>query len=311
MKTIPIVFAFDNNLTMPACICLSSLMVNANPDTFYDIFILHSDKECLDKEMLNKVESVYSNCRIRYRRVGHCFDGAFEIRGITNVTYYRLLIPELIPEYDKIIYSDVDVIFRSDLSKIYEETELTDCYIAGVNSLSHLHPERKVYYKRKIGIDPQGVVYAGNIIINSKKIREDNLIVRFKDLSKQNYQFQDLDILNIACSGHIKQLPPSFCITTDISELSCYQKEELLKLWSKEELEEAMQEGIVHYNGQKPWKGVCINFDVWWQYYRNSPFYDERFYFDFFNRQLYLLDTLTLWKRVKTIIRFFTVGRTR
>ena len=311
MNTVPIVFAFDNNLVFPACVCLSSLMMSAKETTFYDIFILYPSSDEFERKDIDKVQEFYPNCRIQYIAVDDTFAGAFEIRGITNVTYYRLLIPELIPEYDKIIYSDVDVIFRSDLSKIYEETELTDCYIAGVNSLSHLHPDRKVYYKRKIGIDPQGVVYAGNIIINSKKMREDNLIVRFKDLSKQNYQFQDLDILNIACSGHIKQLPPSFCITTDISELSCYQKEELLKLWSKEELEEAMQEGIVHYNGQKPWKGVCINFDVWWQYYRNSPFYDGRFYFDFFNRQLYLLDTLTLWKRVKTIVRFFTVGRTR
>ena len=51
MNTIPIAFAFDNNLVMPACVCLSSLMMNANPDTFYDIFILHSEKEDLRKDL--------------------------------------------------------------------------------------------------------------------------------------------------------------------------------------------------------------------------------------------------------------------
>lgn len=42
MNIVPIVFAFDNNLILPACVCISSLMMNANEDTFYDIFILHS-----------------------------------------------------------------------------------------------------------------------------------------------------------------------------------------------------------------------------------------------------------------------------
>ena len=49
MNIVPIAFAFDNNLVMPAGICISSLMMNANEDTFYDIFILHSASENLDK----------------------------------------------------------------------------------------------------------------------------------------------------------------------------------------------------------------------------------------------------------------------
>ena len=34
-------------------------------------------------------------------------------------TYYRLLIADLLPEYDKVIWSDVDVLFKGDLSDIY------------------------------------------------------------------------------------------------------------------------------------------------------------------------------------------------
>lgn len=110
MNTVPIVFAFDNNLILPACVCISSLMMHAREDTFYDIFILHAQKEQLERAELDRIPGFYPNCRIRYRSVGDTFDGAFEIRGITTPAYYRLLIPELIPEYDKVIYSDVDVI---------------------------------------------------------------------------------------------------------------------------------------------------------------------------------------------------------
>ena len=170
MHTIPIVFAFDNNLSLPACVCLSSLLTNAHEDTFYDIFILHSSNIVLKKEGLNQISQYYKNCRIQYRQVDSTFDSAFEIRGITTPAYYRLLIPELIPEYDRIIYSDVDVIFRSDLSAIYANTDLTDYYVAGVNSLSHLVPDYKHYYIEKLHLDPEKIIYSGNLIINSKKV---------------------------------------------------------------------------------------------------------------------------------------------
>ena len=41
MKTVPILFTFDQSLLMPAGVCLTSLLESADADTFYDIFILH------------------------------------------------------------------------------------------------------------------------------------------------------------------------------------------------------------------------------------------------------------------------------
>lgn len=49
MSKIPIVFCFDDNLLMPAGVCLTSLLEHANPDTFYDIFILHDNKSSFPK----------------------------------------------------------------------------------------------------------------------------------------------------------------------------------------------------------------------------------------------------------------------
>lgn len=83
----------------------------------------------------------------------------------------------------------------------------------------------------------------------------------------------------------------------------------MLRYFAEEELQYALTKGIVHYNGPKPWKDYCVNFDIWWEYYRKSPFFDERFYFDFFHGKLNLLDQLPLWKRVKILIRYFIYGR--
>ncbi|MCR8916922.1 glycosyltransferase family 8 protein [Bacteroides sp. ET225] len=307
MNIIPIAFAFDNNLSFPACICISSLLMNANPNTFYDIFILHSQKEELDKKYLKKIPQYYTNCKIHYRQVDNTFDLAFEIRGITTPAYYRLLIPELIQEYDKIIYSDVDVIFRNDLSNFYFETDLDDYYVAGVKSLSHLYCEK--YYSKKLHLIPQNIIYSGNIIFNSKKIRECHLISQFKELAKNNYTFQDMDILNIACKDKIKYLSPEFCLTTYILESIIYHKNAVLNIWKQTDIDKALQCGVIHYNGQKPWKGYCVNFDIWWEYYRKSPFFDEKFYFDFFYNKLNEFDCLSLWKRIKILARYFIYGK--
>lgn len=307
-NTIPIVFAFDNNLILPACVCISSLLMSANENTFYDIFILHSARVDLKRKELDTIMKYYSNCRIQYRIVDGTFDDAFEIRGITASTYYRLMIPELIPEYNKILYSDVDVIFRDDLSDIYE-TDMTDFYVAGVNSLSHLNTATKRYYQREFSLDPATIIYAGNILINSSLMIDDNIVSRFKEHVKKKYRFQDLDILNIVCQGRIKYLPPSFCLTTDVAKYSSKDISLITDIWTKEEIMIAQNQGIVHYNGQKPWKGYCINFDIWWEYYRNSPFFDQEFYFDFFYHKLNEYDMLSLWKRIKILVRYFIYGK--
>ena len=308
MTPIPIVFAFDNNLSMPAAVCFYSLFVNANSDTVYDIHVLHSAKENIDTRYIDEVMAAFSRHKISYVPVDSTFDSAFEIRGITTPAYYRLLIPELLPQYNKVIYSDVDVIFRFDLSDFYFGTDLQDYYVAGVNSLSHLVPEYKAYFEN-MGLDAKHVIYSGNLLINSRKMKENGLIQRFKDLSCNRYKFQDMDILNIACDGKIKYVNPDFCLTTFISLWAVYDRDKLREFWNDKNISKALSEGIVHYNGQKPWRGYCPNFDIWWEYYRKSPIFDEKFYFDFFYDKLDELDRLPLIKRIKILARYFVYGR--
>lgn len=309
MNIVPIVFAFDNNLAFPACICLSSLMMNAKESTFYDIFILHPASEELKREELDKIPSFYSNCRIQYIAVDDTFAQAYEIRGITTPAYYRLLIPELIPQYDKILYSDVDVIFRDDLYDVYSSTDMQGYLIAGVYSLAHLVPAYARYYREKLHLDPAKIIYSGNLIFNCKLMREEHTVDRFLELRGEKYMFQDMDILNIVCGERIRFLPPSYCLSTFISENAIFNRKGLAEIWNDREIQNCLTSGIIHYNGQKPWQGYCINFDIWWEYYRKSPFFDGKVYFNFFYNKLNEHDQFSLWKRVKILLCYFVFGR--
>lgn len=302
MKKVPFLLTFDQSLAMPAGVCLTSLLESANPDTFYDIFILHG--EGCDFSCLRKLESRFSNFSITFRKVKGEFVGAYEIREIPETAYYRLISPEIIPEYDKLLYSDVDVIIREDLSKYYE-LDIGNNYFAAVDTCSILQVSEREYIANKLKLDwKQGYYYSGNLVINSALIREDGIINRFRELGKNNYKYQDMDIINIACNKRIFTLGPVFCLSVQLYALIVGKRTEMDAIYGQKALDEALDHGIVHYNGVKPWKGCCTNMDIWWSCYRRSVFYDEKFVCEFWQSQRYSLDRLPLIKRVTMLLRY-------
>jgi lipopolysaccharide biosynthesis glycosyltransferase len=162
------------------------------------------------------------------------------------------------------------------------------------------------YHKhiRDLGLLPEEYIYAGNIIMNSSLMREDGVVPKFiKEAGHSKYKYQDMDILNIVCKGKIKIIAPEFCLSMAVRECAMYQKEQ--SIYTKQELEDSLQYGIVHYTGPKPWVRYCPDFDIWWEYYRKSIFFDQKYYFDFFNRKMNEYDFLPLWKRIKILVRWF------
>lgn len=304
MRHIPILFTFDKKLELPAGVCITSLMENAYPDTFYEINVLHSDRYDFSESKLNDIPERYPNCSIRFLPLSGEFIGAYEVRGIPETAYYRLISPELFPEYDKIIYSDVDVIFREDLSKYYK-IDLGDNYFAGTDNVLSKQSGEDGYASKVLGLDYRnGYFYSGNLIINLAQIRRDGLTNVFRTLGKNNYLYQDMDIINIACNGRILDLGPVFCLAVQLYEFITLQRERMLKEYSEKDIQDALDHGIVHYNGAKPWIGPCPNADIWWQYYRKSIFFDEKFCYDFWIAQKDVLFNLSFSKRVKLLLRY-------
>jgi len=81
--------------------------------------------------------------------------------------------------------------------------------------------------------------------------------------------------------------------------------------YSQEDVDLVIQKGTIHYNGPKPWKGWCLNFDIWWEYYRKSFIFDEQYYLDFYARRMNDIDRLSLVKRLKIVLRYFKNGQLR
>ena len=308
MIQIPIVFSFDENLELPAIVCMTSLLKHAESDTYYKIYILHPKNSFKDKSRFNKLHQCFNCFDITFIEVDTIFETAYQVRGITSPTYYRLLIPNLLDCYDKIIYSDVDVIFRSDLKQVYS-ISLDEEYIAATKDLGMILSSDGQKHMRSLGLAlSDGYYQAGFILMNCRKILEDNLVPRFINLSKSKYKYQDQDILNIVCKNKCKPLPIKYNMTDYVYKYF-FQGHEYFKTMSEKDINEALSTGTIHYNGHKPWQKYSLNFDIWWESYRNSIIYDDLYYYNFFYKKVDLYDRLTLWKRIKILIRYFIFGR--
>ena len=133
-------------MSLPAGVCISSILMSGDASNFYDIFVLHSNEEPAIYG-LESILKTFHNVRIQYRSVGDAFLGAYEVRGITNAAYFRLLAPKLITEYDKAIYADVDTLFRLDLESLLER-DMGDNYLGAVYALEmNINPERTLLLK--------------------------------------------------------------------------------------------------------------------------------------------------------------------
>ena len=255
MSYIPIVFSTDHRYVMPAGVAIYSLLASSRGER-YDIFVLvGGDVDSDDREQLRKqVESADSGSRITFIEMYDLFANAYETRSITRASYYRLLIPWMIPQYDKIFYSDVDVIFQHGLGELWS-TDIGDNYIAGVNfSTSGI----LLTNIKRLGLDPEKYINMGFLLINSKLFRDDNLKDTLLQHANRKYRYQDQDILNIVCKDRIAYLPPkSNCKVSRVDRFG---------------IEEC---GLIHYTGLKPWVCFTCCWERWWEIYKQSIFYDS------------------------------------
>ena len=134
MVSIPVVLCFDSRILLGAAVTIKSLLEHAKDSTCYDIRIFHSEIKDKDQKALKSlVENSRHEMRFHYIdpkrfKGAPCNSGSW-----TENVYYRLLTPEILIDYDKAIYSDVDVLIKSDLSDLYN-TDLEGYEAAAVPS---------------------------------------------------------------------------------------------------------------------------------------------------------------------------------
>lgn len=257
---LPIVFSTDHNYVMPTCVTIHSLLAASKQETSYDIYvIIDPNVSETDKDLLRRqVKSDNEKASINFIEIGDTFDNGFEIREISKACYNRLMIPWLLPQYDKVVYSDVDIIFTGDISEVFD-IDLGDNLVAGVGGKTWTKGIIKKYLQ-KIGAPTDSYINSGFLLINSRLQREENLKEKYLELSKKKFIYQDQDIINLVCKDRILKLPVAY----NVNPADYY----------------TMKKGeakVVHFFGFKPWNYFTYSWNLWWDAYGTSIVYDGEY----------------------------------
>lgn len=285
MKNIPIFFTFNNDYTVPAAVAFYSLLNKARDDVFYEMFVLHSDISKENQELLKNVVSMKKNGKLEFINTNGFlenewqsgnFEGHQNKNQFTTETILKCFGAKFFPQYDKIIYSDVDIVVMEDISELFD-IDLENNYIAAVrgafnkyspDELSHFKPEHYELLKDSY--------FAGGIwVMNLKKIREDNLEQRMIEIVKDDSiikRWPDQDIINITCNNQVAFVPLNYISYPYLLDL--LQKDNFTSHYSREEMfDSIINPKIIHYAGNKPWHNNAKKAEIWWEifYYLNLP----------------------------------------
>lgn len=264
-KEIPIFFAVDDGYSPFLAVAIQSLIDNASAEYTYLIKILNTDISEENKRKIGKYER--ENVDIEFVDLNYYIqkvkDKLYTRDYYSKTTYFRLFLPNLYPQYDKVLYLDSDIVILDDIAKLYN-TDIGDNLVAAApDDVIQSMPVFQDYVEKVVGVaDSRRYFNAGILLMNLHELR------RFKFQEKFVYLLdkikfavaQDQDYLNRLCKGRVKLLDR----TWDRMPIPDPKiKTEDVKL--------------VHYNlAFKPWHFEDILYkEFFWMYAQETEYFED------------------------------------
>ena len=268
----------DNKYIYTCLVYLVSLLDNRAKSTFYTIHVLSSNY--FSNEHKNKIKTVVENFGKNYSEVffynlGNDFRGA-PITCFATSAYYRIALPSLLPNIDRVIYTDLDAVNLKDLSEMYNIEFKKDMYISGVLDRVSMIKELEVF-----GIKTNKYINSGVLLMDLKTMRENSIEKKLRDfIATHDIKTVDQTAINAVCHNNIQILPYKYAvfqIYEDLVEINKAQ-DSIYKVSESELYQAYHNSAILHFPGpDKPWNKNFkhVSRAYWWYYAKMSGFYND------------------------------------
>ncbi|MBQ4107868.1 MAG: CDP-glycerol glycerophosphotransferase family protein [Clostridia bacterium] len=277
-EIIPIFLAPNDAYAPHAGITITSLLENSSRDCFYEIHVLHTD---LSQENVALLKSIsYENASVKCLCITQFIEKEIKLMytnfHFSKEMFYRILIPDVFPQYDKAIYLDSDICVLGDISELYH-IDLEGNILGGVNDV--MHARAKSYVSCEIGLDPNKYINSGVLLIDSKAFRDEGIKEKlFAELAvRDSLRYPDQDLINIVCGDRIKFLPRRWNYIWHYHIIRSDQYLNLAPDEMKQYLEDAGDIRILHFTSSvKPWNNTMIPLSShYWKYVEKCVFKDK------------------------------------
>lgn len=283
---IPVVFACNDAFVPVAATSIRSLLDHVSPDRFYDLVLLEADVTADNKKILQGMLAGYEDhVSLRFFNAARLVNG-YSLKANAHIsveTFFRFLIQEILPDCDKVLYLDCDLIVNDDVAKLYE-MELGDSLLAAardpdfVGQINGANPTTVEYCKEDFPMkDPYQYFQAGVLLLNTKAMRQAYSLKEWLTFAMHPYKYNDQDVLNLYCEGRIRFFHMRWNMLTDCDH---YRVQNVITFTPEamyREYREARQDPkIIHYAGfMKPWYRPDEDFaQLFWQVAQRTPYYE-------------------------------------
>ena len=197
-EKINICVACDDNYSKYAGVVIASALANAKDDEFICAYILDGGISEEHKTQIQELKKI-KDCEIHFVQIDDSlFEDYKKIKThayITIATYYRLKLPSLLPDVNRVIYFDCDFVINSSLKELFN-IDMGSSAVAGVHDID----------KRKVKANPT-YVNAGMLVMDIQNMREQGLEDKFLEWTKEHaatIKLGDQEIINEVLRGKIK-----------------------------------------------------------------------------------------------------------
>jgi len=291
-QDINIAFSADRAYLPHTAAMLHSLLSYADRSRRINLFFLMSGIGPRDRALLREVLGVHSNAHLHEIQAGNRFKNSHRSRSRapSNATYNRFLLFELLPDVDRLLYVDVDMIFLGDVAEIFD-TDIGTAPLAAVRD--HIMtrsltgptptndpkvPDLAAYHRTQLGLsdaDIAGCVNAGLLLFNfaAMDVAETGRAL-IQEAATGRYLFRDQDILNKHFKSHVFHLPAHYMVLNTVED--GYNR--VPHTLRKEALAAKRNPKIIHFADKeyKPWGPRAVPFaHHYWRHLIQTPFYAE------------------------------------
>lgn len=285
LPVVPMVFAADNNYVPMLTTTIHSMLENASPDSFYDVVVLENGITGYNQNVMRDFLA-RENVSVRFVNAGSLvaeYDLSTNNEHIGIETYFRFLIQDILPDYDKVLYLDSDLIVEGDVAKLYA-TDLQGDLLAAVRDVDFLgnlnlkDGNRLRYNDETLHMkNPYDYFQAGVLVLNTEAMRAAHTVEEWLTFaSNPDYIYNDQDVLNACCEGRVRYLDPRWNVMNDCGNRIHNVFQHAPADVYAEFLAAYGDAWIIHYAGfEKPWRTwYCDRNETYWEYARETPFYE-------------------------------------
>lgn len=276
--SIPIGMSADDRYIPLVITSITSAMLNAWHNTTYTFYIMHPhDISEKSKSNVLRLSKKFPHCTIELIDMGEMYTSApqdLKYRHITTPAYYRLSLPDLLPNIDKLIWLDGDTLVLEDLHQMFS-IPMDGYYVKGFLD----NPTHAKYNQPR-----DRYICDGVMLMNLAELRRDNVTAKFRDFIEKNgdkLTKHDQTVINVVCHDKIGALPPRFGLMNFLfsseKKLAKYIKRVISpEKYSRNELLDASNNpAIIHFT-TKPWRRPTWRFaDLWMNYAKETDVYIE------------------------------------